>query len=171
MLGQGWEQQIPRPKRPKIKPAPIPQKIKSPGRETLPAPPTTISQFSSSLRINSRRTPSPHFRGTLPNRIDSLQFPFPGRAPLPIPALCWQVCRKAEKKGLYMSNYAFPRVNSNQSGSLPATNASFTRKALTLSAFAILISAAGSQAFAQTTPDRFVPLRSVPREHPVHSRQ
>jgi hypothetical protein len=56
-----------------------------------------------------------------------------------------------------MSNYAFPRVNRNHSGSSPATAASFTRKALTYSAFAMLISAAASQVFAQTTPDRFVP--------------
>jgi hypothetical protein len=56
-----------------------------------------------------------------------------------------------------MSMNALPRINPNHSGSSPAATASLTRKALTLGAFAILISAAGSQAFAQTTPDRFVP--------------
>jgi len=53
-----------------------------------------------------------------------------------------------------MSKNALPRANSNQSES--STTA---RKARTIGAFAILISAFAAQAFAETTPVRFVPFK------------
>jgi len=56
-----------------------------------------------------------------------------------------------------MPNNAFPYSKSNHYGPSPATSTSLTRRALTVGAFAILISAFAAQAFAETTPEKFVP--------------